>query len=510
LILDAFDAHGDKLKLLDNDDVALLYSLNFDETDFGEDEVFFLENKSDKLPKSGKIVGGVSYGDRNLEFKVGHESKEQLELEMNQFKDQMFTIRDLKVYPLGCSTWFDNWKKRLEYCKEKLQELIPKTQKSISLKQKKIDALKGPQKSQKKAIFIHQQRLQLIQAAEVLTIDLLSRLQKIRSRSFQKTDVDSFENDYIHINMLVFPRATKIQLWTLCDSQRLSSRIIAFNFVDSARYEVSSKVTEKLIDLLKFGGIYVNSIVCDGGTHQMTTNGFKRPIFISQITKNCKKDALKLLSNSSYDLLIIIAERKDTKYWNSMPDALKPNLPDVEFKITRKLAQELFGDSDIIDAVTRYFHDAFPEFGLKFVLVQEGKSGFTMRCKRIFQSNRLISEQWLQLVEHIESSNTFSFAKPQKVVILTILLFYGELQMYQQQGVDFYTSPLNPETSAVLDDVILYENEIGELSPEQQAYNYYNENNIDIDARCPIEEDEELLVYRLALFNVVKLILTMF
>ena len=293
LILDAFDAHREKLKLLDNHNVVLLYSINVDETDFGEDEVYFMETKSNSIVKSGTIVGGVSYGDRNGEFKVGHESKEQLEKEINRFKSQIFTLKDLNLYPDDCNTWFSKWKARIEHCNLKLKELIPRTTKTIEKKQKKIDSTKGPQKSQKNAIFMQEQRLQLLQNAELLTIDLISRLKQLQDRKFTKEDFDSFENDYININMLVFPRATKIQLWTLCDSQRLSSRIVAFNFVDSARFEVSSSVTEKLIDLLKLGGIYVNSIVCDGGTHQMTTNGFKHPIFISQITKNCKKKSSK-------------------------------------------------------------------------------------------------------------------------------------------------------------------------------------------------------------------------
>jgi hypothetical protein len=57
----------------------------------------------------------------------------------------------------------------------------------------------------------------------------------------------------------------------------------------------------------------------------MTTNGFKRPIFISQITKNCKNDALKLLSNNSYDLLINVAALNKKKLGGSLPGK-RPNI----------------------------------------------------------------------------------------------------------------------------------------------------------------------------------------
>ena len=189
--------------------------------------------------------------------------------------------------------------------------------------------------------------------------------------------------------------------------------------------------------------------------------------------------------------------------------AINPNLPDIEFKITKKIAREVFGETaEIVEAVTQDFVNAFPTFGLNFVLVNAGQSAFTLRCQRSFQIQLWV--QWVLLVELIQGSSTFSFSKPQKLMLLTNLLFRSELLTYKSRGIDFFNNPLNPESCNILKDFTLFEDGDGDVTTEQQVYEWYVTNKIEIDERCPVEDDEELLVNRLAIFNVVKLIQIMF
>ena len=290
-------------------------SLNLDETDFGV--------KCIQVSKDGSIKGAVDYGGVEELLGLDYKSVKCIETDIRHVKNTLpdfpkvfdafecdltfvvlpgleFAVNELK----GFEGKFNEWNK---VAKLRLQKKEDAVQKIVTRNHVQGNLLAKANYAQKKAVNVLQHQVQLVKTLQdefnilypkckFLLQDLKAATQLSDPSLYVRGKYDEVRYLFNKCKMLLIELhkfecvvATKLQVFTVADSQRVSSIIYGICMIQQERPEQLRKIINYAIDNLLQKGVCICNVSFDGASRKLAYIGNEGPTFLSEHVRDIKR-----------------------------------------------------------------------------------------------------------------------------------------------------------------------------------------------------------------------------
>lgn len=327
----------------------LVASINFDETDFGVQQI--------TRDSSGRIYGAVDINEKGGAVDLKHSAVQDLEENLNDIEADKKTIESYFTTARKADILFSDdlpvyvnqflMRMRDELCSSKahIRDILHQARERVKKKEEQM-ARKEQQRKKRGDIFTRSSNnsrlaLQSLKAdkakgesllhaiAEILeqidsvTENISGLVANLQSEDPDQDQVETFlkQKDeiitlitlafdaYVGTELMKLQCAKKLALYCIADSQRMHTDLAVALFIDAPRDQTNRQIVQAIGSEFYKQGVQVVNISMDGASHRMATMGYERPTFITQVWRQELQQVQQLSKSHCIDAFFNESER---------------------------------------------------------------------------------------------------------------------------------------------------------------------------------------------------------